>query len=846
MTNARSLANFATGIGTEGAVLTVDNTNNRIGIATTNPQNDLQVGLGITMEGDTGQVTFVGVITASSFSGSFDASTASFTGDVDIADKIVHTGDTNTAIRFPGNDTFTVETSGSEAFRIDGSQRLLMGRTSTAAVAGRNSNIQLHSNSSHEASITIRRFFVNTDDNAPPRLVLARSGSNSDDSTIVADDNRLGEITFAGADGNDMRTEAANIRAEVDGTPGSDDMPGRLIFSTNAGASDYTERLRITSAGLVGIGTDNPSKTLTIYGASSSSFRISKSGVLAYDHTFDGSTYTIENNNGSAGIPIVIGTKTAGGESLRIDSSGRLLIGTTTEGRAGATDNLTIADSADCGITIRSGTSNDGAIDFSDSTSGDGEFAGQILYDHGSNFMRFMTASSERLRIDSSGRLLLGTTTEGDGQADNFTIEDSANCGITIRSGTSNKGQIFFSDSTSGDGETIGRLVYSHSDNSMRFLTNSSEAIRINDSGFVGINTTSPVRLLHIHGSSQTGLKITGNNTGASASDGFDIFSRDDTNGIEFFQRENAEMRFSTNATERMRIDSSGRLLYGHSTSRSVYGIQAPVQIEGTQFESGSLSITCNNASDFPILLLGRSRGSSVGSNTAPTDGQVIGEVSFVPSDGTNMGAACVRIQGVADDNHAENDVPGRFVVQTVPSGSESSVERLRIHHGGKLTVPGVYSGTTTGGEAVRVESDGDLLRFTSSRKYKTDIETIEDARADAILNCRPVWYRSKCDNDIKTEGAEKSDWGWYGFIAEEVAEIEPRLVNWATKDAVEQENGFVESVERDPADYEAEGVRYDNFVPLLVNLVKRQQARIEALETQNTDLLARVTALEG
>ena len=67
MTNARSLANFATGIGTEGAVLTVDNTNNRIGIATTNPQNDLQVGLGITMEGDTGQVTFVGIVTAEGF-----------------------------------------------------------------------------------------------------------------------------------------------------------------------------------------------------------------------------------------------------------------------------------------------------------------------------------------------------------------------------------------------------------------------------------------------------------------------------------------------------------------------------------------------------------------------------------------------------------------------------------------------------------------------------------------------------------------------------------------------------------------------------------------------------------
>ena len=71
------------------------------------------------------------------------------------------------------------------------------------------------------------------------------------------------------------------------------------------------------------------------------------------------------------------------------------------------------------------------------------------------------------------------------------------------------------------------------------------------------------------------------------------------------------------------------------------------------------------------------------------------------------------------------------------------------------------------------------------------------------------------------------------------MAEIEPRLVNWATKDAVPQEDGSVESVERDPADYEAEGVRYDNFVPLLVNLVKRQQQAIETLE-------AKVAALEA
>ena len=236
-----------------------------------------------------GHAEFVGVVTASSFSGdgsgltgvastdNINTSTlAQFTGGVGIADSIFHIGDDNTAIRFPGNDTFTVTTSGSEALRIDGSQRLLMGRTSTAAAANRNSNIQLHSSDASEASITIRRFFDNTGDNAPARLVLARSGSSSDDFTIVADDNRLGEITFAGADGTDLRTEAANIRAEVDGTPGSNDMPGRLIFSTNAGGEDYTERLRITSGGDILVA--KTTTALTTQGARLSSGLITVSG----------------------------------------------------------------------------------------------------------------------------------------------------------------------------------------------------------------------------------------------------------------------------------------------------------------------------------------------------------------------------------------------------------------------------------------------------------------------------------------------------------------------------------------------------------------------------------------
>ena len=77
-----------------------------------------------------GNVTVSGILTAAQFSGPFSGSTGTFTGDVLIADKIVHIGDTNTAIRFPAADTFTVETAGSEAARFDSSQRLLLGNTS--------------------------------------------------------------------------------------------------------------------------------------------------------------------------------------------------------------------------------------------------------------------------------------------------------------------------------------------------------------------------------------------------------------------------------------------------------------------------------------------------------------------------------------------------------------------------------------------------------------------------------------------------------------------------------------------------------------------------------------------
>ena len=94
----------------------------------------------------------------------------------------------------------------------------------------------------------------------------------------------------------------------------------------------------------------------------------------------------------------------------------------------------------------------------------------------------------ERLRIDSSGRLLLGTTTEGAVDADDLTISTSGNTGITIRSGTTHNGSIYFSDTTSGIGEYAGQIDYDHNNNSLNFYADNDQCLRLLNDKSVSIS----------------------------------------------------------------------------------------------------------------------------------------------------------------------------------------------------------------------------------------------------------------------------------------------------------------------------------------------------------------------
>ena len=129
-----------------------------------------------------------------------------------------------------------------------------------------------------------------------------------------------------------------------------------------------------------------------------------------------------------------IDIKVGGSDKIRVDSSGRLLIGTTTEGLADG-DDLTVSNSGAVGITIRSTDSGQNNLYFSDATSGAGEYAGYVTYEHASDAMRFGTGGTQRMRINSNGTVGISTdgsnfTTSGDsggGLVRGFTVQhDSA------------------------------------------------------------------------------------------------------------------------------------------------------------------------------------------------------------------------------------------------------------------------------------------------------------------------------------------------------------------------------------------------------------------------------------
>ena len=368
---------------------------------------------------------------------------STFGGDVQVPDKIIHSGDTNTAIRFPAADTVTVETGGSEAIRVDSSQNFGVGTNSPTA-----------------------RFDVRRGDT----------------------DGKIAE--FHQSTGYGIDIGSSQSLAYI-----SSGYNQNWAFKTDSG-SGQTERLRIDSSGRL-LKSGQASLTSTSLNhpiqvaAASDATAIAIFGRAADDigemnfYEADKSTNLgeIQYRQDHANIRHRVGyiSFATGGitERLRIDSTGRLLLNTTTEGNAGA-DDLTIGQiSGSTGITIRSGTTNNGNLYFSDGTSGDDEYRGSIQYQHANNSLHIATNALERLIIDSSGRVLVGGSSalSISGHTPRFQMQgtdyNTQTLSLVSNSADANPAYLFFSKQRSGavggstivqDGDRIGEIRFNGHD----------------------------------------------------------------------------------------------------------------------------------------------------------------------------------------------------------------------------------------------------------------------------------------------------------------------------------------------------------------------------------------------
>ena len=150
------------------------------------------------------------------------------------------------------------------------------------------------------------------------------------------------------------------------------------------------------------------------------------------------------------------------------------------------------------------------------------------------------------------------------------------------------------------------------------------------------------------------------------------------------------------------------------------------------------------------------------------------------------------------------------------------------------MQVPNITTTGTAANAYIDNSNGNNLLRSTSSARYKIDIETLDPKFIDNLWKMRPIWFRS--NTEICT--SDNPRWSWWGFAAEEMAAIDPRLVHWTYPDSAfdyvtvgEGEGQVTNKVLKDGAVLIPDGVQYERVTVLLLAALRDMESRLRKLE---------------
>ena len=471
-------------------------------------------------------------------------------------------------------------------------------------------------------------------------------------------------------------------------------------------------------------------------------------------------------------------------------------------------------------------------------------------------------ASVNAMQIDSSGRLLVGTTSDASAGSVNSLVQV-----VTPDAGHLILGR---NDSSISAGDAIGFLRFfgndggsyqecaaivaradgTHANNDkparLEFKTtadgasSATERMRIDSSGNVGIGTTSPSQLLEINGNSNPCLLIKDTTNNVTSI----VFA--DDNNTYFGAASNHPVVFRVNNQEKVRIDSSGRLLLGTSTSLAVGSSAASdLQIVGTLGYQSLSRYSANGAG--PNLILGKSRNASPGSHTIVQNNDDLGNITFAGDDGTDLQTVAARIVCEVDGTPGANDMPGRLVFSTTADGAASPTERMRITSGGRMYLygnPNLFISNTAGAGTSQVMIAGghSASSITSStlsfRVYNNgnvqntnnSYGAISDAKLkENIVNASSQWDDLKAIQVRNYNFIEGQTHTQIGVVAQEVETVSPGLVT-ESPDLDDEGNDLGTTT------------KSVNYSVLYMKAVKALQEAMERIETLET----KVNALEG
>ena len=756
---------------------------------------NLNVGGVLTYE-DVTNIDSVGVVTARSGL-QVTGGVSTFATDVSIADKIIHTGDTNTAIRFPAADTFSVETAGSERLRVDSSGRLLVGTDST--IFDNNFGIgelQVTDKDGYQHVLFSGHSAAAANATC---LSLGRSRGTQASPGYLSSGDHIARFSATSYNGGNYQSSGCIDFYAAD-QHASNDLPGYISFKTVPDStSTLTERLRIASDGAVIVGTDttvNP--ILRVLGTSAHNSFIqfadgdsNNVGQLQYSHSLNALIFAVN-----------------GGEKLRIISNGNIGIDDQNPG-----DKLSISGG---NLGIYNTGNNHGNVYFYK----DGTAKGWLKY-RGNDDKLVIGNVTDAINVITSGNVGVGNA---DPTQAKFVAQTASgmsiaavkdNTGASISLGGVTQPRILIEAGASASQlklYTASGSSYSSAGWRQRLLlTDTSASVAstgngANGIGCFGIGDNSP-------DSRALALSIGGGNG---------LYGIEDPRPLVYLQRSYGIGGGSSTEETTLEINAPG----SYNSAGVVHGIKSYVRhnLNGSHyaghFENYGSQYSANGTS-------------ALYAKTTKLDTNGGGDVIAFRADASITTGIANNGAAIAGYFASGNNINGKPIVcqNGYTTNSYSNQIIFRKHNGSGIVDVG------------SIKSNNTATQYNTSSDYrlKENIVSLTGA-IDRLKQLQPKRF-----NFIGID--ETID----GFIAHEVNPVAPYAVS-GEKDAVKKElmldedgkeqfdeNG--EIIERQVID--PQGVDYSKLVTLAIAALQEEIARREALEDQYNALADRITALE-